>query len=259
MTSKKSDLTEKLSKVQSVDQFQAWVQHDLRCFLPHAALLCTLGNVYGVGSVPTHRISVDFPLTIVESLKNSTGALDDPLMHGWFRAGKLQYVDLGEIKQSGSRQIWRETLEYHGVRNVLIQGSLNPNKRRFTTFQFYNMRGGRSIENLELLSLLLQPMVEVVWKIVLSRCGLGEKSLSHHPTLALTATEMHIIELLAQGLSNKEIARLRGVSDSTVKTQVQRTGAKIGATRRAEIVAIALPLLSPLPPQTIIDFGEDIQ
>lgn len=246
-----------LNKVGYIDQFEDWVRWELRQMLPHAALLVTVGKLYGLGSVPTHRFSVDFPLDLVERLKNSAGALDDPLIHGWFRCEKLRYVILSNVGKSEGHHRWQNTLGLYGIRSVMIHGLMDHSSKRFMVMQICNPFGGSSTENVKLISNLVSPLTKAVFDIVDNSCDRGSRSYIGHPTVSLTPTELHIIELLAQGLSNKEIARIRGVSDSTVKTQVQRTGAKLGATRRAEIVAIAMPMLSPLPPQKLLDYGDD--
>lgn len=252
------ELLASLENLETVRDFENWVMFQLRLVIPHAALLVTVGKLYGVGSVPTHRVTVDFPLELLESLKNSAGAFDDPSLHGWFRSNKPRFYNLATQEPVREQQEWQAVLESYGFRSVLIHGFLDHAKRRFATYQFFNCHNGGSLQNIKLLSMLAPAMAEVIWRGFFSKRTelVGRRMLTGHPTLALTEAELHIVELIAQGLSNKEIARRRGVSDSTVKTQVQRTGAKVGATRRAEIVALALPLLSLLPPQSIIDYGE---
>ena len=248
-------LLERLEKVDTASAFRDWVRHDLRKYLPHASLLVTLGKLFGVGSIPTHRLDVDFPLNMIEDLKNSAGALDDPMMYGWFRTERLRYVELQGVEEFGDQRQWRRILSNYGMRGMMIHGVLNHSARRFAVFQMVNPYGGGSPATTKLFSALVPGMTRAAWATVDSRI-VNVRQLVGHPTLTLTATELHIIELLAQGLSNKEIARRRGVSDSTIKTQVQRTGTKVGATRRAEIVAIALPMLSPLPAQRLIDYDD---
>jgi|GEM_PF-2158820 len=257
MGDKNMSIVASLDKIQFVEEFEDWVKWELRPKIPHAALLATVGKLYGVGSVPTHRFSVDFPLSMVESLKNSAGALDDPLMYGWFRSEKLRFVEFCDLDQAGPHHQWRRTLGLYGFRSMMIHGVLDHSARRFVVFQMCNPANGGAMDNVRLISSLIEGMSKAIMRIVDARLAHNMRSYIGHPTISLTPTELHIIELLAQGLSNKEIARRRGVSDSTVKTQVQRTGAKLGATRRAEIVAIAMPMLSPLPPQTLLDYGDD--
>jgi DNA-binding CsgD family transcriptional regulator len=54
--------------------------------------------------------------------------------------------------------------------------------------------------------------------------------------LGITARELEILGLIAEGLSNKEIAERVNVSENTVKTHSGRVFAKLGARRRTQAV-----------------------
>jgi NarL family two-component system response regulator LiaR len=56
--------------------------------------------------------------------------------------------------------------------------------------------------------------------------------------LQLTPRELEILGLIAEGLSNKEIAERVFVSENTVKTHVSRVFDKLGARRRTEAVQL---------------------
>jgi DNA-binding CsgD family transcriptional regulator len=64
--------------------------------------------------------------------------------------------------------------------------------------------------------------------------------------LGISARESKVLELLAEGHSNKEIARLLGISPNTVKTHVASLLGKLDATRRTQAIqkARALEILS---------------
>ena len=57
--------------------------------------------------------------------------------------------------------------------------------------------------------------------------------------LAITKRELEILELIASGLSNREIAEKLFVSENTVKTHSSRLFDKLGAKRRTQAVQIA--------------------
>ena len=56
----------------------------------------------------------------------------------------------------------------------------------------------------------------------------------------LTAREVEVLELLAEGLSNKGIARRLGISDQTVKFHVSSLTGKLGAHSRTAAVRLAV-------------------
>ena len=57
--------------------------------------------------------------------------------------------------------------------------------------------------------------------------------------LGITRRELEILELIAQGLSNREIAQKLFVSENTVKTHAGRVFDKLGARRRTQAVQLA--------------------
>jgi NarL family two-component system response regulator LiaR len=60
--------------------------------------------------------------------------------------------------------------------------------------------------------------------------------------LGITRRELEILALVAQGLSNREIAGKLFVSENTVKTHCSRTFEKLGARRRTQAVQLGKEL-----------------
>ena len=60
------------------------------------------------------------------------------------------------------------------------------------------------------------------------------------PVEQLTAREVQVLELLAEGLSNKAIADRLDISDQTVKFHVASISGKLGATNRTDAVRRAV-------------------
>jgi two-component system, NarL family, response regulator LiaR len=56
--------------------------------------------------------------------------------------------------------------------------------------------------------------------------------------LGITRRELEILELMAQGMSNREIAEKLYVSENTVKTHSSRVFDKLGAKRRTQAVQL---------------------
>jgi two-component system, NarL family, response regulator LiaR len=59
---------------------------------------------------------------------------------------------------------------------------------------------------------------------------------AHQQTLGITGRELEILNLIARGFSNREIATQLFVSENTVKTHCARAFDKLGAARRTQAV-----------------------
>ncbi|HWI19789.1 MAG TPA: response regulator transcription factor [Vicinamibacterales bacterium] len=58
-------------------------------------------------------------------------------------------------------------------------------------------------------------------------------------SLGITPRELEVLQLIAEGLSNKEMAERLFVSENTVKTHASRLFDKLGASRRTQAVQLA--------------------
>lgn len=85
-------------------------------------------------------------------------------------------------------------------------------------------------------------LVKEVVKEVPVRLDLSEPFIVNEEQLkqfGITKRELEILELIAQGMSNREIAEKLFVSENTVKTHSSRLFDKLGAKRRTQAVQIA--------------------
>ena len=65
----------------------------------------------------------------------------------------------------------------------------------------------------------------------------GGPSVRRRPNTALTGRESEVMYRIAEGLTNREIAEVLGISSKTVEAHVQRLMLKTGATTRAQAAA----------------------
>ena len=90
---------------------------------------------------------------------------------------------------------------------------------------------------------LTRPTETVVVREVMVAAPVGfARNQQKLESLGITPRELEILELIAAGLSNKEIAERVHVSENTVKTHSSRVFDKLGARRRTQAVQVGKEL-----------------
>jgi two-component system, NarL family, response regulator LiaR len=85
--------------------------------------------------------------------------------------------------------------------------------------------------------------VWVGWKLSVRKApGPFERNAAALASLGLTGQEVKVLEELAAGRSNKEIARSLGLSPNTVKTHLANLFAKLEVSRRTQAIGKARDL-----------------
>jgi len=82
----------------------------------------------------------------------------------------------------------------------------------------------------------------VVQKIEVPAPVIFERDQIKLESLAITPRELEILQLMAEGMSNKEIAAHVFVSENTVKTHSSHVFDKLGVKRRTQAVQLARQL-----------------
>lgn len=81
------------------------------------------------------------------------------------------------------------------------------------------------------------------WRLAARRSGEPfARNTAALASLGLTGQEVRVLEQLAAGRSNKEIARVLGLSPNTVKTHVANLFGKLEVSRRTQAIAKARDL-----------------
>jgi DNA-binding NarL/FixJ family response regulator len=86
-------------------------------------------------------------------------------------------------------------------------------------------------------------IAQVIRSVAAGRTLLDERTLTRRraghddPTADLTPSERKVVDLIGEGMSNREIADRLGVSEKTVKNHVTAVLAKMGLQRRTQVTA----------------------
>ena len=90
----------------------------------------------------------------------------------------------------------------------------------------------------EFASLAAAQAADISADAVVMAPGIGQRQ--DMPLEPLTPREMDVLELLAEGQSNKAIGHRLGISDQTVKFHVAAISGKLGAMNRTDAVRLAI-------------------
>lgn len=86
-------------------------------------------------------------------------------------------------------------------------------------------------------------IAEVIRSVAAGRTLLDERTVTRRradhddPTADLTPSERKVVDLIGEGLSNREIAERLGVAEKTVKNHITSLLAKMGLQRRTQVAA----------------------
>jgi DNA-binding NarL/FixJ family response regulator len=90
----------------------------------------------------------------------------------------------------------------------------------------------------------LEELVDVIQKVSIGRrhlSGDAAANLAEHlGSAGITARELDVLRLVAEGHRNRDVAERLSISEETVKVHVRRIMSKLGAQDRTQAVAISL-------------------
>ena len=129
-----------------------------------------------------------------------------------------------------------------GLKGELALVSLQLNGNTANVIRALRRSGWARIIALTTTGMSVAPVIEAIGagaSGVVTIAGAGIQADPLSPARKLSARELQIVRLVAEGCSNKEIARQLSLSALTVKNHLARIGRKFGVGDRAHIVAIA--------------------
>lgn len=183
----------------------------------------------------------------------SVASLDEMARDGGFREADVLLVDAAAMTRADMPQVQKRIAEWLPALRVLFLGTpedardLNPDDiptyMSIGTIGFLYKAGDttRLQEAIRLVSSGGFVCEADLIKRILTRLSQWA-SLPGDDTRAdnLSDREMEVLTLVAQGRSNKEIARELFISEGTVKAHISHIMGKLGAERRTELVRYAL-------------------
>ena len=212
-------------------QFFVWSQSRLQPLLPHRLLVC-VGD-----QPPSPRLAAQLfhlkPIgeTLQAQLESADHGLWLHLIRRWGEGRRPLHLDLTREAPSALFQLLLEA----GLRDLALHGVAGDGERPQSLFLFAG--DGWDEEHLRRLE-LLTPALHAAWRR--ARLQPRGQAVPRRAGALVTPREQQIVEGLRAGLSNEGIAIQLGISMFTVKNHVRKILRKLGASNRAQAVAIAM-------------------
>jgi len=235
-------ITSSLRVTRHYDLFRL-VQDEVQNFIPHRILVSAWGNF------DSAELKIDVISAIRGVRTNRPASCDierllNTLYVRWLANGRqplLLHNSLGELLASSScRCAVHEAL--HGMRTALVHG--NHSVRDGSDSLYLALHTGSitksevSVERFRFLADLIISQLDTAFRKVAALKRLGDPGTrSAHRRAGLSVREEEIIDWVARGRTNAEIAGILSLSEFTVKNHVRRIMKKLGAANRTEAVA----------------------
>jgi transcriptional regulator EpsA len=241
-------LVESAPSVRRRAHFFMWLQGHVQVLLPHLLVVC--------GAYSRHRRQLDFdvfntvvlPPALMGQLSGAQSPLMAALARHWIEGdGQATVLTMPGAAQAGAGEGW-DDLQRMGVGHLAVHGVSRPERRHEIESLFVLAgRGGDSLHNvLQTLDLLIPHLHITYLRMLGLERELTAPAASAPPPVSetrisgVTARERQILHLVREGMSNHEIGGTLAISPLTVKNHVQKILRKLGASNRAQAVAMAL-------------------
>jgi transcriptional regulator EpsA len=241
-------LVETAPAVRRRSHFFVWLQSHAQTLLPHKVAVCGAWN--------RHRRQVEFDVfnsialspTLMSALAGSSPPLMTAFTRHWIEGDGRPF--LMTLASDAPRELGPavDEMQRAGLSHVAVHGVSRPERRHEIESLFLLAGGGGTALGSLLQTIeLLIPHLHATY---LRAQGL-ERELAAQPSApaasstaarrpAVTARERQILHWVREGMSNHEIGAVLGISALTVKNHVQKILRKLGASNRAQAVAMAL-------------------
>lgn len=238
---------ESAPQVRRRPQFFVWLQSQLHSLLPHSVAVCGAYQRSRRELVFEVFQSTMLPADVLASLADARSPFMAGLLSHWLASRGRAVLVAGDAAAPGP-----------ALGSVLVHGVSRPQRpaEMESFFAFAEPERPLGREHLLHLELLLPHLHATYLRVQATELEMNNLPPPVAPRLAgaaspVTERERQILAWVREGKSNQQIGELLGISPLTVKNHIQKILRKLGASNRAQAVALAMTrhvLLNTGPP-----------
>lgn len=248
-------LLESAPAVRRRHQFFVWAQSRMQALVPHQVMVCGAYHRQRRGLVFDTFHSVVLSPDLLGAIGDAEGALARALTAAWIDGrGRPVRVALNRLDAEAAAAVALLRDEM-GCADLLVHGVARP--QRPAEIETLFIFGGPALSDRDhpataCLDLLLPQLHQTWQRVVATEHELmrpapptpepprAEKADAGLARKRITPRECQILRWVRDGKSNQQIAVALGISPLTVKNHVQKILRKLGASNRAQAVALAM-------------------
>lgn len=224
------------ANVNSIENFKEWIRNFVRPILPHGALACVHGRIYGVGVSLDYVVTIDYPLKHLSAIRNASGHMDTPLARRWIeRQGPVLFD--ARYPSADIPEGWLKHFRTHDLANAAIDGVMDRVDCIATYFSFHQL----PVLNEQVVCMTFKTLIPLLHKTFVRVIRIHQERANPSHYSLLTEREQEIAMLVSQGKSNVDISTLLGVSENTIRNHISRILDKTGCSNRAGL-AVAVTI-----------------
>ncbi len=222
------DVIHACQQVEALSEFTDLLQGQLQRLMPYGKF--ALGRLEGIQ--PYSLVSINFPDDYITHVLSQTMLIYGPDVAMSCKRHRPLFYDKSTINDA--HPIWRETFLKYGLTNVASHGWGDVSRATLVCFSIGDLASPWDVRQQYLFEMLMPHFY-----IVAQRMGLSSHSMDK-PEYGLSLREKEVLKWAAMGKNNSEMGVILGVSDSTVKTYIDRAMRKLNVYNRTHAVAIAI-------------------
>ena len=231
------NLLELLASITTADQLTDWARDELQSVFPHGAFICGMGRVHSGGVAPVKLFESNFPADYLQTIQQPGGLLLSPIMKKWLSSNEVQLFDSEAPTGSGLDRAWLERFKASGLQNIAAHGAYDLSRQYASYFSFHQIPRPLGDEHVRRLKILVPHMHATLLRILHK---IKAEARANRTAQTLTAREQEVLTWVCDGKTSAEIAAILGISQSTVRNQIQSTLVKLRVNTRSQAVAKAI-------------------
>ena len=209
----------------------SWIGGSLREFFHFDKLILGCGELVAGQLKITHMIAVDHEESYIKQIQMTFDLDLRGSLKWWLSTRQPFFIDPSMPPSYASTYELEEVRDF-GLGNVAGHGVLNIKSNAGSYFGFTSVRSPLSDWHREALKVI----APVLNDLLVSHFSFTQ---FHHTSVfeKLTKRQSEIVRHVAEGVSDKSIARILGISEKTVRNQLVEVFKKLDFHKRTELIA----------------------